>query len=46
MTDWVLCEEPRCQLCGFDMPFVNSHYQCDNPDCPIRGQNQLPCCQP
>jgi len=47
MADEILtCEDLRCQACGWDLLFVKSHYQCDNQVCPLKGQNQVPCCQP
>lgn len=36
--------EDRCLACGSVMLFVRSHYQCDARGCPLKGQNQVPCC--
>lgn len=33
-----------CGWCGAALLRVHGHGQCGTPGCPLRGQNQAPCC--
>lgn len=35
----------KCRLCSEPLLWVHGHGQCDTHGCPLKGQNQAPCCE-